>query len=120
MTGRDEAEREFNHWAALARDDPEAFERNRREAIQALIDDAPPERREILQRTQWRVDMERTRAGNPMGACIRLYRMMWEAVTREHGLLQTLRSPVLTRDEAAKRPPGAKIIPLRNRRRAPP
>ncbi len=119
-TEMSKAEQEFNYWADLARDDPEAFERTRREAIDALIADAPPERRELLRRTQWRVDRERERAGNPMGACIRLYRMMWETLTREYGLLQALNTPLKVRDETAARRRTAKVIPLRARRRPPP
>lgn len=80
----------FDDWAALARTDPEAFERRRREVIESFIESTPEAHREQLRRLQWRIDTERNRAPTPLAACIRISAMMWESVTGEHGLLATL------------------------------
>ena len=70
---------DFDAWAALAKADPEAFERKRKEAIEACIADAPVEYQPRLRGLQFRVDMERSRASNPLSATIRISNMMWAA-----------------------------------------
>src|ERR1700722_5243776 len=68
---------DFEAWAALARDDPEEFERQRREAIDALIASSPANRRR-LEGVQFRIDMERKLAHSPLKACLRVSGMMWD------------------------------------------
>lgn len=81
---------DFDDWAELARVDPEAFERRRREVIDAFIESAPERNREHLRCLQWRIDMERRRASNPVSACYRIYRMMWDSFAGERGLMSAL------------------------------
>lgn len=83
----------FDIWAQLAKQDPDEFELQRRAYIQQYIEDLPQERRERMQRLQWRIDMERQRASNPMSACLRLYQMMWDSFAGELGLINTLKEP---------------------------
>ena len=78
---------DFDAWAALARDDPEAFERRRDSAVNSLIDDAPDRSQRRLRGLQWRVDQERQLAQSPLGACIRISSLMWQNVMDEGGLL---------------------------------
>jgi hypothetical protein len=68
---------DFEAWAALARDDPEEFERRRRQAIDALIASSPANRRR-LEGVQFRIDMERKLAHSPLKACLRVSGMMWD------------------------------------------
>ena len=77
---------DFEAWARLAREDPEAFESARRRVIEAFIDSAPAHRRRRLQGLQFRVDLERRRARTPLAACIRISGMMWDSVTGPDGL----------------------------------
>ncbi len=81
---------DFDRWAALARDDPAAFEAMRRATIDAFIDGAPPERQERLRRLQWRIDQERRRAASPLAGCIRISRMMWGSLVGRGGLRERL------------------------------
>ncbi len=81
---------DFDHWLRLARRDPAAFERRRQAAIAAFLDDLPPARRSRLERLQWRIDMEIRRSRSPMGACIRLYRLMLESCARQQAALDAL------------------------------
>ncbi|MCU0970497.1 MAG: DUF3135 domain-containing protein [Gammaproteobacteria bacterium] len=81
---------DFDRWAALARDDPAAFEAMRRAAIDAFIDSAPPDRQERLRRLQWRIDHERRRAASPLAGCIRISRMMWDSLVGRGGLRERL------------------------------
>lgn len=74
----------------LAQRDPEAFERRRQAAIDALINRAPEANRQHLRCLQWRIDMVRQRAANPLAACIDIYEMMWESFAGERGLLAAL------------------------------
>ncbi len=80
------AEIDFDTWSALAQADPDAFEQMRLDAIQAVIDDAPPASRERLRRLQWRIDQERRLARTPLNACLRISRMMWRNVLGPGGL----------------------------------
>jgi hypothetical protein len=82
---------DFDEWASLARQDPQGFEVRRQEAIEQLILAAPEHLQPRLRRLQWRIDMERRRHDNPLGACIGIYGMMIESVYGEHGLLPALR-----------------------------
>ncbi|MGD8804165.1 MAG: DUF3135 domain-containing protein, partial [Gammaproteobacteria bacterium] len=80
-------ELDFDTAMELARSDPEAFERYRRNVIEALIARAPERNRQHLRRLQWRIDQERQRASNPTAAFLKLYRMMWDSFAGEYGLI---------------------------------
>lgn len=82
---------DFNAWQDLARRDPAAFEARRREAVQALIERSPSERRERLRCLQWRIDRVRERSHTPMAGCLSLYGMMWDSLLGSGGLAETLR-----------------------------
>jgi len=77
---------DFDTWSAMARTDPQTFEKMRLAAIQAAIDSAPEANRERLRRLQWRIDQERRLARTPLAACVRISRMMWRAVLGPNGL----------------------------------
>jgi hypothetical protein len=111
---------DFDQWAALARDDPAGFERQRRARVDALILRALPEQRRRLRGLQFRIDMERRRARTPMAACVRLQSLMWDTVAGPDGfydrLLGMLR-PVSRFGQATRKPqdgplPCARIIPF--------
>jgi hypothetical protein len=67
---------DFDQWARLARRDPAAFEARRMAMIERIIESADDDQRRRLRGLQFRIDMERRRARNPMDACMRLNRMM--------------------------------------------
>ena len=83
-------DRWFDSMMEMAKDDPEGFERLRRQMVNEVIEDAPESSRRRLVGLQWRVDQERRLAKSPMGACIRISNMMWDSVTGEGGLLEQL------------------------------
>ncbi len=70
---------DWETWSELARTDPEAFERKRKEAIEALIASAPEHQRKRLIGLQSRVDLERQRSSSALGACIRVSNLMWRS-----------------------------------------
>ena len=86
MEKTNKAEIDFDTWSELARNDPDAFERMRLAAIEAVIEDAPAANRERLRRLQWRIDQERRLAHTPINACLRISRMMWRNVLGPGGL----------------------------------
>ncbi|WP_457755692.1 DUF3135 domain-containing protein [Thermodesulfatator indicus] len=111
----------FERMARLAKEDPEAFEKERLALIEEAISQAPPENQEKLRKFQWRIDMERKRAKTPLGACIKLYDMLLDMVYGEGGFLESLqtlkniltdvkegRTPTLPSEPEAR----AKIIPF--------
>lgn len=81
---------DFDSWSHLARRDPGAFESRRRAAIEAFMAQQSPERRERLQRLQWRIDRERERSRTPLGACHRLSDLMWRSFAGRGGLVERL------------------------------
>jgi hypothetical protein len=105
-------ELDFDAAMALARTDPEAFEQYRQEIIEALIARAPERNRQHLRRLQWRIEQERKRAPNPMSACVKLYRMMWESFAGECGLIDTLQNARNSHNSMERLRPRAKVVSL--------
>jgi len=92
---------DFDYWMNLSKSDPKLFEIQRREAVEKEILKAPEHRREKLRRLQWRIDMERSRASNPLSGCIRLNKMMMDELYKAGGLRDSL---FLLRDSLLKFP----------------
>lgn len=107
---------DFEGWAALAKADPQAFEARREAEIARLIARASPRSRPRLQGLQWRIDMERQRANNPLSSCMRIFDLMWDAVYGERGLLEALHS-LEGRPPAGR--PAAEILEFHDRRPGP-
>jgi ferric-dicitrate binding protein FerR (iron transport regulator) len=106
---------EFNRWVALAAANPEAFEQLRRRLIEQLIAEASPRHRQRLRCLQWRIDQERRRSACPLGACIRLTRMMWNKVTARGGLIDNIQQ-LSGYVEGRRQPPeSAQVLPLPRR-----
>jgi len=81
---------DFDAWMQLAENDPAAFERQRREVLEAVISEASTGMQQRLQGLQWRIDMERTECSNPMQSFLTIYKRMWNAVYGENGLVEAL------------------------------
>lgn len=75
------------YWANLAKTDPTRFEQERLAEIERVIACAKPERQDNLRKLQWRIDMERERAKNPVDAMLRLNKMMWDKFYGEQGFI---------------------------------
>lgn len=90
MTKSPRSEFDFEEWASLAKTDPEAFEAKRGEVIARFIENASPRMRSRLRGLQWRIDMERRRASNPLSSCMCIFNQMWASVYGERGLLDAL------------------------------
>lgn len=72
----------------LARDDPQAFERLRRELIENRITRAPEKIRHRLRLLQFRVDGICRLSGSPLGATLRIQALMWEYFLQMNESLQ--------------------------------
>ncbi|MEQ8661742.1 MAG: DUF3135 domain-containing protein [Gammaproteobacteria bacterium] len=109
---------EFDYWAALARNDPQAFERARNEVLTSLIESAPDDTRRRLTGLQWQVDRVRESADNPLAACVRISALMWDKVLGEDGLVAHVEE--LTGERPPRRRPQrtATVLPLRGPERA--
>ena len=101
---------DFDGWAKLAQTDQNAFEIKRKNAIEAVISEAPARNQPQLRRMQWKLDRIREIAPSPMAACVRMQEMMWESVLGEGGLLARLRQLPETEDSA---PDTADILEFR-------
>ena len=82
---------DFEHWLDIAQQDADTFESMRLAAIEELIASAPERGRQRLRCLQWRIDQERRLSRSPMGACVRISRMMWESLMGEDGLTEHIR-----------------------------
>lgn len=89
---------DYNDWTELAERDPEAFEARRKAVIDGFINSAPEERQTQLRRLQWRIDIERSRASNPVSSCIRIYKMMWESFAGDNGLVAAFERAAIIAD----------------------
>ena len=105
-------ELDFDTAMELARTNPEAFEQYRQDVIEALIARAPERNRQHLRRLQWRIEQERKRAANPLSACVKLYRMMWESFAGECGLIDTLQNTRNSPHSLDSLRPKAKVVSL--------
>ena len=82
---------DFDYWCKLAKENPDVFETVRKQEIENHISTLGDARtQERLSKLQWRIEMERARAKNPMDAAIRIYDMMWESVGKNFELIQEL------------------------------
>lgn len=106
-------ELDFYEAMELARTDPEAFEQYRKYIIELLIARAPKRSREHLRRLQWRIDMERERASNPVAACVKLYQMMWDSFAGEAGLVDTINNGHHVPDRPERPQAGANVVPFK-------
>ncbi len=108
---------DFDEWSRLAKEDPEGFEKKRREVLERAISEAPSHIQDQLHRLQWRIDMERKRAKNPLASCVKIYDMLTEQVYGEKGflyavnLLHSLSSGTPLRYTPCSLP-KAKVIPF--------
>jgi len=94
----------FDEMVRLAKEDPETLERIRLKLIEETIAEAPDNCHRRLRGLQFQIDMERRRAGNPMGACLRISKMM-------HDSLYTMRQ---TLNAAIGESADEDILPLEN------
>ena len=81
---------DFDEVAALARQDPEAYEQYRLDAVEALITRASRKNQQQLRRLQWRIDQERKRAPNATAACVKIYQMMWDSFSGSNGFIDII------------------------------
>ena len=93
---------DFDHWAKLAKEQPEEFERQRQLVIEEIIAKSPHSYQKRMQGLQWQIDQIRLQANNPMAACIKISSMMWDTVLGDRGLVEAiekLNTPELLPDQ---------------------
>ena len=90
MTQSPGSDFDFEEWALLAKTDPQAFEARREEVIAQLISGASPRMQTRLRGMQWRINMDRRRASNPLSSCMQIFNQMWTSVYGDRGLLDAL------------------------------
>jgi len=90
MTKKNSDDFDFEKWSKLASKDPEAFEQYRERLIDEFITELPEKKQQRMRCLQWRVDGVRRLSKTPMAALIEISGMMWDAVSGEHGLMDSL------------------------------
>ena len=86
--------------ARLARENPRSFETLRRQLIESLINDSPDAIQLRLRQLQFRIDGIRQRSRSPLGAVIKIQKLMWDSFLRLNDDLQEFRSPLRKRPRA--------------------
>ena len=99
---------DFDQWSQLAKTDPESFERQRSDVLNACIARASRNHQDRLRRLQWRIDRVRETASNPMAACVTISDMMWTAF---HQLGEVYQQLAEARPALPRR--SARILPFR-------
>jgi len=105
---------DFETWARLAQSDPAAFEAKRKALIKWTIEQAQPRQRERLHRLQWKIDQIRALSTHPLGACIRITKLMWHSLAGPRGLRASFEWLEHESDASAQ---TAKILSFENPRR---
>ena len=77
---------DFEYWMQLQQTDPETFEIERQRIIDHYIENAGRINNRSLHGLQFKIDAVRSRSTNPLGACIRLNRMMLNHVLESREL----------------------------------
>lgn len=103
----------FEEWAALAREDGEAFENRRRQLIENMLAAAPERMQRRLRGLQFQIDLERERAVTPLGAAVRLNSMMWSSFADLRDALAGVSDTVPPQQRAPEA--GAQLIPFPKR-----
>ncbi|MCK4834595.1 MAG: DUF3135 domain-containing protein [Gammaproteobacteria bacterium] len=103
---------DFDEAVTLARQNPEAFEQYRHDAIEALIACASWKNQQHLRRLQWRIDQVRKRAPNPTAACVKIYQMMWESFTGNSGFIDIICNGNYPHQNTDNTTPKAKVLSL--------
>ena len=102
----------FDHWAALAKQDPELFETERARTLEAAIRRAPVQRQHRLRCLQWKLDQIRLTSSTPMVASLYMNRLLWEAVAGENGLVERLNNLQAPEKYHHKPRNSAEILPF--------
>lgn len=98
---------DFDVLVNMARHDPNGLESLRVQLTQAVIDASDSDaKRRRLEGLQFQVDMERTRAGTPLAACIKISEMMCRSLADLH------RSMVTPHECERLAPRMADVIPM--------
>ncbi len=104
----------FDTLVNLARRDPEALERLRRQEVETVISRAPPHLQRRLRGLQFQIDSQIRLQGSSLGACIKISQMMHESFAQLRCLLNQLaeknQPPPLAMIEARS---PAKLLPFR-------
>ena len=109
--------KDFDQWAALAKADPDAFEERRKATVEAYIAAAPVQHQQRLRGIQFRVEMERQRASNPLSATIRISKLMWSSFGDLRERLNVAANGGLVSDNGAQAPASsAQILPFQARK----
>lgn len=104
---------DFDTWKELAARDPEAFELQRKQLLEAEISAAPEEHQQRLRGIQWQVDATRKRFKHPQVSCERLFGLMWEKVYGENGFLEALTGNHQKPNTTDMAMQTSKVIPFR-------
>lgn len=84
---------DFDRWSRIAEQDPERFEEMRTALLEQMIEQSPDSMKLRMQGLQWRIEQVRNQSANPMAACLRISKMMWNSLLGEQGLLTALETP---------------------------
>ena len=98
----------------FAKSDPEAFESERKAALDDFFCHADQANASRLRGIQWRIDRERERSANPMAACVKLNSMMWDFFSGEEGLVNVLNLSRQSEVKPVKRKAAGKVVPFKS------
>ncbi len=104
------AEYKFDDWRELWETSPETFEYLRKKQIEQLIGRAPEDQQKRLRCWQWKIDMVRERASNPLAATIELSEMMWDSLHELSDTFKDLNEMAHGRPGRQKKTEQAKIL----------
>ncbi len=88
---------DFEEWAALFKESPQAFETRRLIWNKQIIDNAPDASQRRLSGLLFQINMEKRRSKNALNSCIRISELMWKQVNELNDELQQfVHKPAIT------------------------
>jgi len=103
---------DFDHWVALAEQDPELFETERSSVLEAAIHRVPMQKQHRLRCLQWKLDQIRKTSSTPLVASLRMNRLLWEALAGKNGLIEQLKQMQMPDNPQQIPRNSAKILPF--------
>ena len=99
---------EFEELSKLAKENPEGLENLRKELIEGLIHNAPEQYHQRLRGLQFKIDMERRRAKNPIAACIKISQMMQDSFSKLREALNQMQATQPQKENTTQEPQDLK------------
>ncbi len=108
----EQANEQFAHWRDLFKTNKEEFERQRKQAIEDVIQSAPEHLRDRLKALQWKIDTTLNKIKNPTMRNLKMQDLFWEQTLKFNATLKALTGKIPSKQSSTT---SAEIIPFKTK-----